>query len=277
MKLATPFCSLFGLILCLFQSQAMADYKPSLTFLKEVHNFHISADGTSTELAESSIRIETANAVRRFGERKITYSGAHETVEVLEAYTLQPDGTKVPLEPDQIRTQDVGNGSGGIYSDEKEKLLIYPKVQVGSVLYYKYKSHQHTPDFPGHFSWSEHYSPFYVWADVEFNLTHDPKIDLKFSIKGATGGPKPLLAGDAPGILRYQYRFKQEQFSTPETGVECLCRSRECLCVRQRVVVARTGRAMFRQSSHLCSQRARVLVRLMRRCAANLEYRRRVS
>jgi hypothetical protein len=222
MKFSATYCGLFGLVIFLFQSQAIAAYKPSLTFLREVHNFHINADGTSTELAESSIRIETASAVRRFGERKITYNGSHETVEVLEAYTLQPDGNKVPLEIDQIRTQDAGNGSSGVYSDEKEKLLIYPKVQVGSVLFYKYKSHQHIPDFPGHFSWAEHYSPFYVWKDVEFNLTHDPKIDLKFSVKGATGGPQPLLLSDAPGTLRYQYRFKQEQFSTPETGVVSL-------------------------------------------------------
>ncbi len=222
MKLSAPFSCVFGLMLCLLQSQAMAAYKPAMTFVRVVHNFHISADGSSTEIAESSIRIETANAVRRVGERKITYSGTHETVEVLEAYTLQPDGTKVPLEPDQIRTQDAGNGRGGIYSDEKEKLLIYPKVQVGSVLYYKYKSHQHTPDFPGHFSWTEHYSPFYVWSGVEINVTHDPAIKLKFSTKGLTGGSVPLQSEDAPGNLRYQYRFKQDQFSTPETGVVAL-------------------------------------------------------
>lgn len=222
MKLSNPFFSLIGLIFCFCQGQAMAAYKPSMTFVKELHHIHVNADGSSTDQAESSIRIDTANAVRRFGERKITYSGSHETVEVLEAYTLQPDGTRVPLEPDQIRTQDAGNGSEGIYSDEKEKLLIYPKVQVGSVLVYKYKSHQHTPDFPGHFAWSAHYSPFYAWNDVEVNLTHAPGIDLKFSVKGANGGSQALIAGDAPGTLRYQYRFKQDQFSIPEAGVVAL-------------------------------------------------------
>jgi hypothetical protein len=222
MNLIQPFFSLIGFVLCFAQGQAMAAYKPPMTFIKEVHHIHVNADGSSTDLNESSIRIETANAVRRFGERKITYSGSHEIVEVIEAYTLQPDGSKVHLEPDQIRTQDAGNGSEGIYSDEKEKLLIYPKVQVGSVLYYKYKSQQHTPDFPGHFFWSAHYSPFYAWSDVEVNLTHSPGIDLKFSVKGATGGPQPLLAGDAAGTLRYQYRYKQDQFSTPEAGVVAL-------------------------------------------------------
>ena len=222
MKLSRPFFSLIGFLLCFCQGNTLAAYKPAMTFVKEVHHIHVNADGSYTDLAESSIRIETANAVRRFGERKITYSGSHETVEMLEAYTLQPDGTKVPLEPDQIRTQDAGNGSDGIYSDEKEKLLIYPKVQVGSVLVYKYKSHQHTPDFPGHFSWSAHYSPSYAWNNVEVNLTHAPSIDLKFSVKGATGGAQPLLASDALGTLRYQYRFKQDQFSVPEAGMVAL-------------------------------------------------------
>ena len=91
-----------------FQGQALAAYKPSLTFVKLVYHLDIQANGSATQVFESAIRIETANAVRKFGERRISFSGSHETLDVLEAYTLQPDGTKVPLEPDQIRTQWFG-------------------------------------------------------------------------------------------------------------------------------------------------------------------------
>ena len=72
MKLSQPFFSLIGLVLCFGQGQAMAAYKPAMTFLREVHHIHVNADGSYTDQTESSIRIETANAVRRFGERKIT-------------------------------------------------------------------------------------------------------------------------------------------------------------------------------------------------------------
>ena len=99
---------LLAFVFCLFQCQALAAYKPSLTFVKLVYNLDIHADGSATQVIESAIRIETANAVRKFGERRISFSGSHETLDVLEAYTLQPDGTKVPLEPDQIRMQCFG-------------------------------------------------------------------------------------------------------------------------------------------------------------------------
>ena len=219
MNLLLRIANLLALVICLFQGQAQAAYKPNLTFLKMVYHLDIQADGTATQVFESSIRIDTANGVRKLGERRISYSGSHETLDVLEAYTLQPDGTKVPLEPDQIRTQDDNSDSEGIYTDGKVKLLIYPKVQVGSVLYYKARSHQHTADFPGHYAWSMHFSPFYVWAGVEINVTQAPGIALRYSTPGMTGGPVTLQASDKPGIQRFQYQYKQDQFSLPESGV----------------------------------------------------------
>ena len=219
MHLHARIASLLALVFCLFQGQALAAYKPSLTFVKLVYHMDIQADGSATQVFESAIRIETANAVRKFGERRISFSGSHETLDVLEAYTLQPDGTKVPLEPDQIRTQDDSNDGDSMYTDSKVKLLIYPKVQVGSVLYYKARSHQHTADFPGHYAWSMYFSPFYMWSGVEINVTQAPGMALRYSTLGMTGGTVPLQAGDAPGTQRFQYQFKQDQFSLPESGV----------------------------------------------------------
>ena len=108
MHLHSRIASLLALVFCLFQGQALAAYKSSLTFVKLVYHLDIQADGSATQVFESAIRIETANAVRKFGERRISFSGSHETLDVLEAYTLQPDGTKVPLEPDQICMQWFG-------------------------------------------------------------------------------------------------------------------------------------------------------------------------
>ena len=171
---------------------------------------------------ESSIRIDTAKGVNNFSEREISYNGTYETVEVLEAYTLQTDGTKLHLDADKIRTQDDASDGTQVFTDSKLKVMIYPQVQVGSVLYYKIRAHQHTPTFPGHFAWANNYSPFVSYENVEVVITHDPAIALSFTARGMSGGPEPLLPSDVQGSIRHRYTFRQTEFVPPEPGVIAL-------------------------------------------------------
>jgi hypothetical protein len=118
-------------------------------------------------------KIETQQGIEMLGEQRITYNSTLENVEVLEAYTLLADGTRVNVEPDKIRTQDDVDADGSnIYSDSKVKLIIFPKVEVGATVYFKSRAEQHTPDFPGH---------FYNLENVIF--THHLKIINKYYFK----------------------------------------------------------------------------------------------
>ena len=210
------------LVLCLLASAAYAAYKPAFTEVLDFTHYHVNADGSSFQTMESSIRIETDRGVSGFSEREIYYNGTYETVEVLEAYTLQPDGSKLHIAPDKIRTQDAASDSSQIFTDSKVKVMIYPQVQVGSVLYYKVKAHQHTPTFPGHFAWSSNFSPFLSYEKVEVVITHDPAIDLRFAPRGMSGGAEPLLPTDVPGSIRHRYTFRQTEYVPQETGVIAL-------------------------------------------------------
>lgn len=209
-------------LLPLLVGTAQAAYKPAFTVLQNFNHFHIHANGSSQQTIESAIRIETERGISRFSERKIDFNSALENVEIIEAYTLQPDGTKEHLTADQIRTQDATSENVSIFSDAKVKLMIYPKVQIGSVLYYKARSHQHTPVFPGHFAWSESYSPFVRHETSEVVITHDPGIHMSFAPRGMQGGPEDLMSSDPPGSLRHRYTFNQTNVVPPESGVIAL-------------------------------------------------------
>ena len=142
-------------------AQAQAQYQPSLSWVRESLSIQVNRDGSNTQVIERVLRVETEQGIRSAGEQRVSFNSALEDVEVLEAYTLQPDGSRVEVATDKIRTQDVVADGDVAFSDEKVKVIIFAKVAVGSLLGYRFKSTQHTAYFPGHFFQSEVITPHY--------------------------------------------------------------------------------------------------------------------
>jgi transglutaminase-like putative cysteine protease len=197
--------------LCFIWSGASyAEYKPSSSVVSVITHLHVNKDGSSTEDMEVLKRVNTAQAIRGLGEQKISFNGTLETVEILEAYTVRPDGSKIQVAKDKIRTQDEKEEDGSsIYSDRKVTIIIFPNIEVGSQVYYKAKTVQHTPTFPGHFYWSTFFTPHRPYEEFKVYLTHDEGIDLQFDLKGATGGVVAPEAIDPKGSKRYFFEYKQ--------------------------------------------------------------------
>ncbi len=188
---------------------AFAQYKPSYTVVKSNAKYEVNRDASYTQYIEEQTRVDTPQGVRMLGERKISYNSTLEDVEVLEAYTIQPDGTRIAVPLDKIRTQDDVEEDGAIYSDSKSKVIIYPKLEVGSQVYYRAKSVQHTPQFPGHFFMWEHYSPHVRYESVNVELTHHVGIEVGVSTKGMQGGK--LEASLLPNTVSYKFTFSQDK------------------------------------------------------------------
>ena len=188
---------------------AFAQYKPAYSVVKSNSKYVINRDASYTQYLEEQTRVDTPQGVRMLGERKISYNSTLEDVEVLEAYTIQPDGTRIAVPLDKIRTQDDVEEDGAIYSDSKSKVIIYPKLEVGSQVYYRAKSVLHTPQFPGHFFMWEHYSPHVRYESVNVELTHDVGIAVGVSNKGMQGGK--LEASSLPNTVSYKFTFSQDK------------------------------------------------------------------
>jgi transglutaminase-like putative cysteine protease len=195
-------------LLCICTA-AFAQYKPAYSVVKSNSKYVINRDASYTQYLEEQTRVDTPQGVRMLGERKISYNSTLEDVEVLEAYTIQPDGTRIAVPLDKIRTQDDVEEDGAIYSDSKSKVIIYPKLEVGSQVYYRAKSVQHTPQFPGHFFMWEHYSPHVRYESVNVELTHDVGIEVGVSTKGMQGGK--LEVSTLPNTVSYKFTFSQDK------------------------------------------------------------------
>ena len=194
----------------------LAQYKPTYTLIRGLDIFDVKANGEYSQITERKFRVDTPQGVKDLGEQRIEFNEKLEDLEIQEAYTLLPDGSRTDVPPDKIKRID-GNGSEE-YSDGKAMVIIFPKVDVGSVLYFRSRSYQKTPYFPGHFFWSEYYSPHVTSENVEVQLVHAPEVKLLVDADRVQGGRVSSQTGDVPGSVRYRFTYQQGKAYPPETG-----------------------------------------------------------
>ena len=195
-----------------------AGYQPAATWLQRHDDLHVRADASTVLTVHTVIRIDTEAGVDRHAERRLEFSSSLETLDVLEAFTLTPDGKRLVVAPEKIRTLEAYDEGGPEFSDAKVKVVIFPAVTVGAQLHLRYRSTQHTPFFPGHTSWTVHYPPGVRFENARVDIRHDPGIAVKVQGRGVAGGYVQAQPDDAPGTIRHAFTFRQDKPLPPERG-----------------------------------------------------------
>lgn len=145
----------------------------------------IQADGTVVEINELTTLIKSQLMVDAESQADLPYNSTLSKLEVLEAYTITPKGEKIPVAANAIRTveDDISKGAA-MFSDQKHKIIIFPKVTPGSRTYYKTRLTTHTPLLPGYFFSRLLFSPSHEVKHYEYNLSYPESLKLYTDIKG---------------------------------------------------------------------------------------------
>lgn len=147
-------------------------------------NETINADGTVVEIEELLTLVKSQLAVEVESQADLPYNSTFAKLEVIEAYTITPTGEKIPVAANAIRTVEDDNSKGAaIFSDQKHKIIIFPKVTPGSKTYYKTKLTTHTPLLPGFFYTKLVFSPNQEVKHYEYNLSYPDSLKLYTDIK----------------------------------------------------------------------------------------------
>jgi hypothetical protein len=205
-----PLLKVCLLLTAFYTSIAWAEYKPSYTDELSIETTSVNADGSSLSIYESLIRIDTQTGVEEDSQQDIPYNSKKEKVQIIEAYTLQADGKKIPLPQSNIRTTD--EASGNKFSENKHKVLIYPEVKIGSRLYLKFRNIEYTPTYHGHFTSVRFFSPHLVYKNHQINYIINNKLPIQIDTKGMQGG----LVKEANGRKYYRFTFTQDTALPPE-------------------------------------------------------------
>jgi transglutaminase-like putative cysteine protease len=175
----------------------------------------VNSDYTYEETREYTRLIRSQAAVDWFGQDDYVYSSDSESVEVLEAYTILPNGEIVEVEADKIRTTvDQSEDGEASYSDDHHKIIIYPNLVAGARTHYKIKKTVHTPLYPNRF-----FEAYYFHPDVEFL---DAQVHIEFPsempIKVETRGPVAVSKIEEGGLTKYSFAFSQRELRPMEDG-----------------------------------------------------------
>lgn len=165
----------------------------------------IQADGTVVEIDELTTLVKSQLVVDSESQADLPYNSTLSKLEVLEAYTITPKGEKIPVAANAIRTVEDDNSSGAaMFSDQKHKIIIFPKVTPGSKTYYKTKLTTYKPLLPGYFYTRLIFSPSVEVQSYEYNLNYPEDLTLYTDIKGVKQTKDEVVDGMRQVSYSYQ-------------------------------------------------------------------------
>jgi hypothetical protein len=169
-------------------------------------SYDVNSDGTFTAVTDSTIYLDTADSVRSHGEIPLPpYSSSLQSLEVLAAYTIKPDDSRVAVPPEGIQTQAAPvTAEAPLFSDYMITTLIFPELTPGCAINYKTKLVQKKPVFNGQFSIIERYDFTRLFWNYEITVTAPLNYPLYADVANLEGGRLP----DAQGRARWSWRSK---------------------------------------------------------------------
>ncbi len=163
----------------------------------------VAQDGSATSTVHMEIAVNTQEAARQVGQQSFQYNEGRGTIEIVQAYTLKPDGTRAVVEPDAIKTQLApGTPNYPEFADRKQVTAVFPSVAAGDVLVFDLKRTE-LPPFPGYFSWWLSYVRTMAWDSASFSIATPPGMTLQTETHGPAATQEPTAEGGT--VYRWTY------------------------------------------------------------------------
>ncbi|MCT4635517.1 MAG: DUF3857 domain-containing protein [Rickettsiales bacterium] len=110
----------------------------------------IKKDGTYESIIEEEFEILKESARDKATRYTLYYDGDSQKIEILEAKTIF-QGKEYPIDPKFIEDKPLASSSEG-FDQQYQILLAFPKIEIGSKIYLKYKKTINTPPLDNYFS-----------------------------------------------------------------------------------------------------------------------------
>jgi transglutaminase-like putative cysteine protease len=149
-------------------------------------SYHLNDDYTAEKITEIEVKALTDDMAKKLKRRHFSHSTSIEKLEVLDAYTLKSDGTKIPVPKDNYQvTINKGNGkAGAIFSDRTSVSIVYPDLEKGDSVYAKVKKVDTESMFPKQFSASYYYYSQTAYDDVKVKFDLPESLVFDYEIRG---------------------------------------------------------------------------------------------
>ena len=113
--------------------QAHAEpYNPPMVVESSRHTFNLARSGRYTQTVEKTTRITNEYGVDNYGRHIFETNPSKETLKIQDAYSITPDGKKIPLAKDWISKQHPKPDDDKTIDDTQKILVVFPKCPSGA-------------------------------------------------------------------------------------------------------------------------------------------------
>ena len=177
--------------------------EPPIAFRRSTADIVVAPDGSMTGKSYVELAVNNEAAARQVGQQSFQYTEGRETMQIVDAYTLKPDGTRLPVGADGIKVQLApGTPNYPEYTDRKQITAVFPAVAAGDVLVFTLERSAQPP-FPGGFAWAVTYPRQIAWQDASVSITTPPGMPLQIEAHGPTTSEAPAPGGGM--VYRWTY------------------------------------------------------------------------
>jgi transglutaminase-like putative cysteine protease len=177
--------------------------------------YEVNVDGTYVEHYEWAMRVLAEQGVGTANSTSISYTERLHDVEILQAYTLKPDGRRIDVAPNDYQVSQAGTNRGGAdptCPDHKSVTVVFPQVAVGDRVVFSYRRAQKVALFPGHFSLALPLSTDELYDDVRIRLTAPESMVLRVFSRDVHGGE----IEHAQGRREWLWTFRNAKRAEPD-------------------------------------------------------------
>ncbi len=124
--------------------------------IRQLHTMTVvEPSGSSVQTTHIEIAVNNDAAAQQEGQQAMAFIEGMEQLEMVEGYTLKPDGRRLVIAPEAVRVQLApGMPNVPAYSDRKQAVAVFPDVAGGDVLAITWRKTTHELLFPGHNAWT---------------------------------------------------------------------------------------------------------------------------
>ena len=166
-------------VLALTSSVQAAEQSPTIVKLM-TSDVVVDADGLDTRTVHLELTATNEAAAMDVGQTSLAYRESMQELEIVEAYTLKANGQRLPVAPNAIYTQQPQSAPQlQAFDDTRQKVIVFPNVAAGDSVVYTAKWRDKIAAIPGHFTYTEFYSPSAAYNDARGSITAPKSLPLK--------------------------------------------------------------------------------------------------
>lgn len=155
-------------------------------FTRYYVNYVVNNDFTVEKISEFEIMALSKKSAENLKERQFSHSTSIEKFEILEAYTIKADGTRidVPKGNYQITVNKGNDDTGAIFSDRTQVTIVFPDLEKNDSVYMKLKNIETEPMFANNFSTSQYFWSQVAYDDVRIGFDLPKGVIFKHKVRG---------------------------------------------------------------------------------------------